>query len=121
MMVDGTETLVTNMPSTARVTLSHQESERRYVLHLLYANTVARGGKGERVGSSSDEGYCTQVEVIDELLPLHDVKVSVHLPEKVTGVTLEPGGIALPFISNAHRCDVALDQFTCHQMVVLHY
>ncbi len=33
------------MPSTARVTVMEQETEKRYVLHLLYANTINRGGE----------------------------------------------------------------------------
>jgi hypothetical protein len=36
--------LKSNLPSTARVTLTKQPEQNRHVLHLLHANLVQRGG-----------------------------------------------------------------------------
>lgn len=112
--------LRTNLPSTARVTLMKQETKQRYVLHLLNANTITRGGKA----CLSPEGYVsdsTAIEVIEELLPLHDVQVDLELEEKIKKVTLEPQGVEMPLTRDGQRIKVRLDKFVCHQMLVFHY
>jgi hypothetical protein len=114
------QSLATNMPSTARVSLMEQAGENRYVLHLLYANTVARGAPVKL----SPEGFVrdsSRIEVIEELLPLRDVEVSLALPKALKSVTLEPQGKELPFEKRDGRIRLRLDEFTCHQMVVLGY
>ncbi len=95
----------TNLPSQGRVTIFKQEKEKRYVLHLLYANTIKRGG---------GEG----VEVIEELNPIANISAAVKIPETVKKITLEPQGIELPISKTDDRYEVKLDSLTCHQMVV---
>lgn len=102
----GTPTVTTNLPSTARVTLTEQREENRYILHLLYANTISRG---------------KSVEVIEDLLPLHDVSAALQSPKQIKKVTLEPQGIEVPFEMKEGKVTFAIDAFTCHQMIVLHY
>lgn len=112
--------LTTNMPSTARVTLMKQAGENRYVLHLLYANTIARGAAAQL----SPEGYVRNsnpLEVIEDLLPLRDVRVSLALPEKVRSVTLEPQGEEIGFDAANGCISLSVDEFLCHQMVVIDY
>ena len=107
----------TNMPSQGRVTLMRQDGQRRYVLHLLYVNTILRGGgKNPLTGETLNP-----VEVVEELNPLNEVAVSLKLPVPVKKVTLEPQGLPLPFESANGRIQLKLDSLTCHQMVVLHY
>lgn len=116
----GEPTLATSMPSTARVSLMRQAGQNRYVLHLLYANTVARGSHH----SFSPEGYVRDshgVEVIEELLPLHSVDVELRLPETIRSVTLEPQGQSLPYQTGEGKLSLHLDEFTCHQMIALGY
>lgn len=120
MMLGEDQALETNLPSTARVTLMEQPAERRYVLHLLYAGLVPVGADV----TLSPEGCvypAKRIEVIEDLLPLHNSKFSLALPREVTRVTLEPQGQELPFRSEAGRVVLEIDEFTCHQMVVLHY
>jgi hypothetical protein len=120
-MLLGTEnmTVLTNLPSTARVTVMEQKKEKRWILHLLYANTINRGGEMHLSGGTSS-GALRGVEVIEELLPLHDVEATVKLPRKVTKVTLEPQGKKIPFETDSSgRISLKLDSFTCHQMVVI--
>ncbi len=107
-----------NLPSTARVSLNHQPDENRYVLHLLYANTLSRGGKMDLAGGTvSRDGL--NIEIIEELLPLRDSQLSVALPATIQRVTLEPQGEALPFTVADGRVEFTVPEFTCHQMVCL--
>jgi hypothetical protein len=109
-------TLTTNLPSTGRVTLMEQLREKRYVLHLLYANTVNRGGQ-----MSWLRGGSKPVEVIEELLPLPDVEASLRMPRTIKRVTLEPQGREFSFEQDNGQIHIRLDKLICHQMVVLHY
>ncbi len=111
-------TLLTNLPSTARATLMEQKREKRWILHLLYAGTVNRGGEMHLPGGTS--GPMRSVEVIEDLLPLHNVEVTVTLPRKIRKVTLEPQGREIPFEADSFgRISLKIDSFTCHQMVVI--
>lgn len=120
LLLGDDESFTSNMPSTARVSLMEQPDESRYVLHLLYANTIARGSNTVL----SEEGYVhppSRIEVIEELLPLHDVQVSLRLPKTVKRITLEPQAQEITHTVDGDRITLSLDKFTCHQMVVLHY
>ncbi|MBT3297254.1 MAG: beta-galactosidase [Verrucomicrobia bacterium] len=110
----------TNMPSTARLNLNDQPGESRYVLHLLFANTVNRGGRislqgGNMVGSAKG------TEVIEELLPLSNTTVELKTPRQVTGARLEPQGEECPFETTERGIRLTIESFSCHQMVVLDY
>ena len=113
--------LRTNLPSQGRVTLMEQPSQNRYILHLLYANTVLRGGGMEHY-SSPYIRPSKAVEVVEELNPVHDVKVDIKTARPVRRVTLEPQGRELPFETlPGGRIAIEVGSFTCHQMVVMHY
>ena len=96
-----------NLPSMARVTVTEDAENGRQVVHLLYANLLKRG-----------DG----LEVIDELLPLHDVELSVHAGGRnIRCVRLQPQGREIPFQQQAGRVDFRVERFVCHQMVVLEW
>lgn len=97
------------LPSTARVTLMSQKAESRAILHLLFANTIARGGNPK------------MIEVIEELLPLGKQAFSVKLPNKVKKIYLAPENIEIPFIENNGRIEFVTPEFICHQMVVFDF
>lgn len=109
----------TNLPSQGRATLMKQEDEKRYVLHLLYVNTINRGSKMEMSGGNVRNA--TTIEVIEELNPVDNITASVKVPETIRRITLEPQGIELPVQQTDGRYEVKLDRLTCHQMVVFHY
>ncbi len=109
----------TNLPSQGRATLLQQKADNRYVLHLLYANTILRGSAMHMSGGNVRNS--TQVEVVEELNPYYDVTASVKVPEKVKKVTLEPQGTEIPFEAKDGRFHIAFDKLVCHQMVVFHY
>ena len=119
MLLGDETTVTTNLPSTARVTLMDQAAHNRYVLHLLYAPTVSRGGAMQM--SSADLVRATHaVEVIEDLVPLRDSVVSLRLPRRVGRATLEPQGAELAIRKSGDRVDLTVAEFTCHQMVALH-
>ena len=118
-LLDGGVSLESNLPSTARATLTEQAAQKRYVLHLLYASTVARGGalplSGGNVASKD------KIEIIEDLVPLHDVEVTLSTPKPVRRATLEPQGKELPLGRRGGKVVLKIDKFECHQMVALHY
>lgn len=112
----GTPTVKTSLPSTARISLQKQTKQNRYILHLLYANTIQRGGPLSLSGGTVSDR--TQgVEVIDELLPLHDVRVAVQTPGTITSVACVPDGKALDFIQKDGHIEFVLPKLECHQMI----
>ncbi|NLZ62643.1 MAG: hypothetical protein GX902_02435 [Lentisphaerae bacterium] len=110
----------TSLPSQGRLTLTQQAQEQRYVLHLLYANTVLRGGQSQNPDGSSHG--CANLEVIEELNPLPDVAVTLRLGQAIRRVVLVPQGGELP-----HTCgqdgeiSFTLPRLQCHQMLALEY
>ncbi|MFA9478098.1 alpha-amylase family protein [Phycisphaerales bacterium AB-hyl4] len=98
---------VQNIPTTGRVTFMHQPTKKRSVLHLIYANTINRGGVGRQA-----------VEVVDDLTPLHDVRVSIQPPHPVACVKLEPQGEPLETHRDGNRLVCEIPTLQCHQMVV---
>jgi hypothetical protein len=105
--------LKSNLPATARVTLTEQPAAKRHVLHLLHANLVQRGALQQtHMGQM-------MMEVVEDLTPCCDVKLSLRLDKPAKRVTLEPQGQEIPFRMKDGRLELELDRFTCHQMVVI--
>ncbi|WP_168121727.1 alpha-amylase family protein [Paenibacillus sp. HB172176] len=100
------KSLQTGLPAQGVVTLQEQKQEKRLVNHLLYASPVLRG-KG--------------VEVIEDIVPLSDVRVSVRTQHPVNNVYLAPQMTQLPFESKAGIISYTVPELECHQMVVLDY
>jgi len=112
--------LETNLPSTSRVSLMKQDDSRRYILHLLYGPAALRGAPV----TLSAEGLVRSsvpVEVIEDLPPLRDVRVSLKLPEKILRATLEPQGAGIGCEIRDGRVSLDVEEFSCHQMIALAY
>ncbi|NMB96810.1 MAG: hypothetical protein GYA02_09405 [Clostridiaceae bacterium] len=99
-------TLTTNLPAQGIVTLAKQEEDKRYVNHLLYASPVRRG---------------ENIEVIEDIIPLYNIKVTVKLPFKAKNVYLAPQNIKLDFTQEDNRVKYIVPQLECHQMVVIEH
>jgi len=108
-------TLSTNLPSTARVSLTRQPVQNRHILHVLYAPTISRGGVMQLSGGNASGGK--SVEVIEDLPPLHDIEVSLRLP--LSSARLVPDGGEVTVGKNPDGLSVRLPEFSCHQMVEL--
>jgi len=114
-MLGDRMTLTTNLPSTARITLTKQPSHNRHVLHLLYAPTISRGGVMQLSGGNLSAGR--SVEVIEDLPPLMNTEVSLNFA--VADAMLVPEGIPLEVIRSGGRSILRVPEFSCHQMVEL--
>lgn len=113
-LLGGEKTVETNLPDKAVTTLTKQEGKRRYISHVLYAHTTIRGGY-------ESYGRHVSVECIEDLVPLHDVKVQVRVPEKIRKAYLAPQMQELFFEEAEGAVRFTVDCFTCHQMIVLEY
>jgi len=105
------------LPSTGRVSLTEQPAAGRHVLHLLYANTIRRGGRGYADGPNAGR---EALEVIEDLVPLRDVGVTLRLPQPPSKLRLVPQNQTLSFETlpdGAVRFTVP--RLECHQMVEL--
>jgi hypothetical protein len=96
----------------ARFNLLEQPKEQRYIAHLLYAPITLRG-------TPTLWGKPTPCEIIEELLPLRDTRVSLLLSRPVASATLEPQGSPLAFSQEGQRVNFVVPEFTGHQMVAL--
>lgn len=108
----GDLSLTTNLPTAARATLAHQAAENRTVLHLLYATPTLRGAR--------DGDFAKSVEVIEDLVPLHDIECVVRLPYSVKSARLVPLGEDLPLTQGGSGAvSFTVPRVLCHQMVEL--
>ena len=100
----------TNLPTGARINVMEQTKERRYVAHLLYAPTSVRG-----------EFHGQPVEIIEDLVPLHDTAVKLRVSRAVKSVKLVPSGDPIEFTSQKGAVEFTVPEFTAHQMIELSY
>ena len=111
-------TLSTNLPSTARVTLTEQPEQKRHILHLLYSPTISRGGALHLSGGNAAGGRT--IEVIEELPPLCKVEITLDLPPSFQAARLVPQDTELPVKRKGSRVTICLPEFSCHQMIEFH-
>ena len=116
-LLDGDKSIETNLISSGRVTMRLQPEQKRRVVHVLHAEKVSRGGK---LDFAQGVGGIPSLEVIEEISPLHDVRLSIRAGVPISKVTLEPQGVSVLFSENKGRIELKLDTVLCHQMVVLH-
>lgn len=100
------KSLNTNLPAQGIVTLMKQEDKKRYINHLIYASPVKRG---------------EDIEVIEDILPLHDTLVTVKVEEPIKRVYLAPEMEDIAFIYENNTVTYKVDRFESHQMIVLDY
>jgi hypothetical protein len=88
-----------------------QTAERRYVLHLMYAAPTLRGGAGVPGGHG--------IEILEELVPLHDVACAIRPPKRVREIRLVPSGEPLAFLREGDAVSFVLPRLEGHQMLEL--
>ncbi len=96
--------LTHNGPTTLEATVNAQAAAKRWVVHLLHYIPPAR---------------TSRVPAIEDVIPLHDVAVSVRTPQPVCSVRLVPDGATLPFTTRAGRVEFTVPRLNGHQMVEL--
>ncbi|MFH1570127.1 MAG: beta-galactosidase, partial [Gemmatimonadota bacterium] len=74
------------------------------IVHLLHYIPERRGA---------------QFDVLEDVIPLHEVGVSVRVPGKVKAVTCVPGGPALAFETRGERVELELPKLNGYQIICL--
>lgn len=93
--------IVTNLPSTAEVTLRQQPD--RQVVHLLHYIPMKKS---------------RNMDIIEEVIPLYGTQLAVKMDKPPQKVYLAPQMNALDFEYCCGYVKVAIDKFEGHQMVV---
>lgn len=92
----------TNAPSAAIVAINGQPAANRLVLHLLHYIPERRG---------------QQFDTIEDVIPIHDVAVSIRPDGDVASITLQPQGEALDFRIVGGRVEFTIPCVTGYQFV----
>ncbi len=101
------ETLVRHDgPSTLIVTLNEQASASRYVMHLQHYIPERRGDA---------------FDTVEDVIPLHDLTLTLRPPKAVKSAALVPEGGALELNQNGDAVSFTVPRLEGHQMVELSY
>lgn len=93
-------------PTTAQIAVNEQVRENRWVLHLLHYVPERRGG---------------DFDIIEDVIPLFDVRLSVRVQKKIEEVTCVPSNEAMDFEQENGRVKFVLPRLDGHQMVALNF
>ena len=93
-----------SLPDKAAMTLTRQEKEKRSILHLLFAHTTVRG---------------RSTEVIEDTIPLYNVKCEVRYENKPSRVYLAPEKTEIPFIYENGKVIFTVPVVDIHAMAVI--
>jgi hypothetical protein len=91
-------------PTTTLTALNEQAAQNRWVLHLLHYIPERRGN---------------ELDTIEDVIPLFDIKVSLLTPRPVKDVTCVPSQEQLPFARKGDRTEFVVPKLMGHQMVAL--
>lgn len=94
-----------DMPSQGRIHFVKRDKQNEYVLHLMYASPVQRGG----------------VSVLENFPTIRDIKVELHVPEAIKKVRLMPQDVEIPFEVSEDGYKVVVPEVTAHQLIVIEF
>ncbi|WP_413112246.1 alpha-L-fucosidase [Thaumasiovibrio sp. DFM-14] len=101
------ETLIEhNGPASLLVTLNHQPDEQRYVLHLLHY---------------VPETKCSDLLIVDSILPLHDLTIKVNLPRIKTLSTTRAGEQITQQTITERDVTITVGKLNGYQLITLDY
>jgi hypothetical protein len=93
------------LPSCGRSAVTWQAAENRHLLHLLYAAPIKRGA----------------VEVIEDIVPLHDIAVSFRASQQPRRVVLVPEDKDLPCRWENGLLSFTLPELVMAQIIAVEY
>ena len=93
-------------PSTLRVAVNEQPDRQRWVVHLLHYVPERRG---------------QDFDVIEDVIPLHNLLLSLRAPGKVAAVNCVPGIEPLPHRKVGDRIEFVLPELKGHQMLEIRF
>ncbi len=102
LLLGQDRTVKAALPDRGVVTVARQAN--RHVVHLLFAHTTVRG-KG--------------IEVIEDAVPLRDVRVSIKRESKPNRVYLAPQNLEIPFEYEQGRVNFTVPSVLLHQMIAV--
>jgi hypothetical protein len=91
-------------PTTLQVTLTQQIRQNRWIVHLLHFIPERRS---------------KELEVIEDIIPLFNLKIFVRTPRPVREAVLAPEGVALPVSDQGPYLSFELPRLDGHAMVSL--
>lgn len=91
-------------PSTLIVTVNAQPERARWVVHLLHYIPT-------RTSQS--------IDLLDDIIPLHDVTLTLRVPHAVRHATCEPQGRPLAFEQAAGAVRLTVPRIDGHQLVAM--
>jgi hypothetical protein len=94
---------VKGLPSCGRVSIMRQEDPSRLMVHLIYANPIRRG----------------ETEVIEDIVPLHEVELKVRVEKAPSRVYLAPSEETLGFTHKDGVVTVVIPRLEMAAIVVL--
>lgn len=93
-------------PSSLITTVNKQEDKNRYITHLIHYIPERRSQR---------------IDVIEDIIPLYDLKISLNLDKEIKSVRLVPENIEVDFEIVDNRLNFKVDKINGHQMVELNY
>jgi hypothetical protein len=95
-----------NGPSTMLATVNAQQTENRWVVHLLHYIPERR---------------CREIDIIEDVIPLYNVTVSLLVPGGVKSVESVPECKSLAFEVRSNRLEFTVPQINGHQMISVNF
>jgi len=101
----GPKIKVEGLYSEGRVSAIKQADKNRYSINLAYASPSRRGA----------------AEIIEDIVPLYNVKIKASLPEKIKKAYLPLSGEQLSFKVENGVVELTLPRLLCHETILLEY
>ncbi len=95
-------TVKVDIPDKAVVTYTRQNKDKRNILHLLFAHTTVRG---------------KSTEVIEDTVPLFNVKCSVKYQSQPSKISTVPDGTEIEFTYSDGYAEFTVPKVDIHQMI----
>jgi len=93
----------TNAPTTMHINLNYQQSQDRYVLHILHYIPERR---------------CEVIDTIEDIIPLYNIELRVKLNRKPNEVYCAPSNKKLSFVYSNGYCNIVVPKVVGHEMIV---
>ncbi|WP_417310476.1 alpha-L-fucosidase [Devosia sp.] len=106
--------IISDMPSSARATLTRQAEAGRHVLHLLYGAPQVRGKQ-----VPNGEGGFRVMEMIEDIPTLGAITASIRVPRKPSRVYDALSGADVEFSHADDRVEVTVPSLRIHTALVL--
>jgi len=102
LLSDRDRLVVSNAPTTADITLNYQAEQDRYILHVLHYIPERR---------------CQATDTIEDIIPLHDIELSLLLPKEYTNAEDVVNGVKIDAVRAGGRLELTLNKVCGHAMI----